>query len=237
MKELKKCINCKKVFFIYTSSVAGRGKYCSRSCKAIYAKEHSGSTRICPVCKIKFYAKGNPTARIFCSLFCSGKYRKTGEVVKCLFCSKEVYKPKNQLDRAKNSFCSQGCANRYQEQTDDKEGMKANGTKSILSQLKKKGFNKLELSGRKILQDLGIDFQEQVPMYGKFIVDILIEDKKIVIQWDGEYWHSKPTAKQRDNSQDKYLEKCGYKVLRYTDKQMKNEIDLVIKDIKVKCNP
>jgi very-short-patch-repair endonuclease len=151
-------------------------------------------------------------------------------------CGKEVYKPKNQLDRASNSFCSQLCANRYQKETDQKDRMRKNGTKSILKQLKNKKPTKLEIAGNKILSEIGISFKEQVPMFEKFIVDVLIEEKKIVIQWDGEYWHLKKTNKDRDNSQDKYLQKCGYFVLRYTDKQIKKDREWVKKDIITKLN-
>jgi len=177
----------------------------------------------------------------YCSLDCWYKSKerpqlRTGEKIKCSFCGKEVYKPKNQLKRAEKYFCSQKCANVFQQETKDKDKMRANGTKSIMSQLKKKGLNKLEKSGNKILNDLGIIFQEQVPLFDKFIVDAFLEKEKIVIQWDGEYWHNKKQNKQRDISQDAYLKKCGYKVLRYTDKQIKNNLDFVISDIKKQCS-
>ena len=57
-----------------------------------------------------------------------------------------------------------------------------------------------------------------------------LENKKI-IQWDGVYWHNKPKRKNLDISQDAYLKKCGYNVLRITDKQIKNDIDEVKKII------
>ena len=171
----------------------------------------------------------------YCSLACyrSSKrpQRKTGEIVKCFKCGKEIYKPKNQLDRSDRYFCSQSCANIYQKETDQKDEMRANGVKSIISQLNNKSETGLEKIGRSILQEIGIGFSEQVPMFEKFIVDVLIDDKKTVIQWDGEYWHSKKINKDRDNSQDKYLAKCGYKVLRYTDKQIKKDREAVKQDI------
>lgn len=68
-------------------------------------------------------------------------------------------------------------------------------------------------------------------MFNKFLVDILIPDKKIIIQWDGVYWHSKPKRVLLDKSQDAYLKKCGYKVLRITDVEMKNNKDKVYDNI------
>lgn len=100
-------------------------------------------------------------------------------------------------------------------------------------QQNKKGANKLELKGRTILEHLGlkldIHFIEQVLMYNKFLVDVLIENKKLIIQWDGEYWHNREKRRKLDISQDKYLNKCGYKVLRITDFQIKNNINKVYK--------
>ena len=85
----------------------------------------------------------------------------------------------------------------------------------------------MELSGRRILQDLGVEFNEQVLMFDKFLVDVLLKNISLVIQWDGVYWHSKSKRKALDKSQDRYLNKCGYKVVRITDEQIKNNRDYV----------
>jgi len=100
-----------------------------------------------------------------------------------------------------------------------------------MKQQKKNGLNKLELAGRKILQDIGVGFNEQVIMFDKFLVDVLVKDKPIIIQWDGEYWHSKPKRKLLDKSQDAYMKKCGYKVIRITDVEIKNNIKKVYANI------
>jgi very-short-patch-repair endonuclease len=109
--------------------------------------------------------------------------------------------------------------------------MRANGVKSIITQLKNKKPTKLELLGKQIMDEVGLEYLEQVEMFNKFIVDVLIESKKTVIQWDGEYWHKMKKNRDRDISQDKYLAKCGYKVLRYTDKQIKKDREDVKKSI------
>lgn len=196
---------------------------------------------VCAGCGKKVEARRAENKTKYCSLDCYRKEGdrtklKTGQEIRCLLCGKSVYKPKSQLSRAEKSFCSQLCANLYQQQTKDKDKMRANGTKSIISQLEKRGRTKLEIQGSKILNDLGVKFSEQVPMFDKFIVDVLLDEKPIVIQWDGEYWHNQKKNKQRDISQDAYLKKCGYLVLRYTDKQIKNDLEFVIKDIKGKLN-
>jgi len=120
------------------------------------------------------------------------------------------------MTQANPLYCSWTC------RLKDKEHIKKNAIKGNLVQQHKKGLNKLELAGRKILQELEIEFNEQVLMYDKFLVDVLLKNIPVIIQWDGIYWHSKPRRKALDKSQDKYLQKCGYKVIRITDMQIKN---------------
>jgi len=192
--------------------------------------------------------------------------RKTGKIVKCKMCGKEIYRSKRRLERHKNYFCSITCANKYQARNKlsftckvcgkkffwsksrvktnnplycswdcrlkDKEHIIKNSIKGNLIQQNKKGLNRLELSGRQILLDIGVEFREQVLMFNKFLVDVLIPSKNLIIQWDGEYWHNKSERKQLDKSQDAYMTKCGYKVLRITDKQLKTNKEKVYEDIK-----
>ena len=89
----------------------------------------------------------------------------------------------------------------------------------------------MELTGQNILKDIGVKFNEQVLMFNKFLVDVLIPEKNIVIQWDGYYWHTKPKRIKLDKSQDAYLTKCGYKVLRITDQDIKNNKEQIYANI------
>jgi len=149
---------------------------------------------------------------------------RNGKYIKCKICNKDLYVNQSGLKNGKK-YCSSIC------QYKDKISLRKQGIISILKQLNKKGLNKLELRGRKILQDLEIDFNEQVLMFDKFLVDILLKDKKTIIQWDGEYWHTMKKNRIRDKSQDAYLKKCGYNVIRITDKQIKNNIQEVYNQI------
>jgi very-short-patch-repair endonuclease len=90
----------------------------------------------------------------------------------------------------------------------------------------KVGPNKLELAGRSILTELGCEFREQVLLCEKFLVDVLLPTN-IIVQWDGIYWHTEPRRAALDRSQDAYLKKCGYQVLRFTDDQVYNEREFV----------
>jgi very-short-patch-repair endonuclease len=84
---------------------------------------------------------------------------------------------------------------------------------------------RLEVTGYAMLDEMGIDYLSQYVIGGKFCVDAFIEKSGLVIQFDGDYWHGhpirfpNPDTRQRrrmnlDHSQDAYLKRCGFRVLR-----------------------
>lgn len=165
--------------------------------------------------------------KLFCSLKCANKYQGRNKLkFNCKTCGKIFKWSKSRISQANPKYCSMICRN------EDTETLIFNSIKGNLSNLKKNGLNRLELKGNQILNELGIKYENQVLMFKKFIVDVLIEKSKLIIQWDGEYWHTKPKRKKLDESQDLYLSKCGYKVLRITDKQIKENINQVYDNIR-----
>lgn len=272
----KECMQCGKPFVTFPARADAR--FCSRGCARTFSKEHSGSLRTCPVCGKTFYKKGNPVNGTYCSKACSALRRREGKVIKCIQCGKEVYKQNVFIQKHKDLFCSQECANNYQGRdrikytckicgkeftwsqsrttqanptycsmncrNQDKDRLLENSLKGNYAQAHKNGLNKLELAGKAILDDLKIDYQEQAPMFKKFLVDVLIENAKLVIQWDGDYWHCHPDyapfserqirRAKLDESQDAYLKKAGYKVLRIWESDVKNRPEWVKSEI-LKC--
>jgi very-short-patch-repair endonuclease len=74
-----------------------------------------------------------------------------------------------------------------------------------------------------------IDFVFQYPLRGKYgyIADFFISSYKLIIECDGEAWHNK----KRDNTRDAVLKKQGYKILRFTGTQIKNELQSCISKV------
>lgn len=66
---------------------------------------------------------------------------------------------------------------------------------------------------------------------GQYIVDFLCPDCKLIIEVDGEY-HSRPTQEYDDAQRTQWLEGMGYKILRFTNEQVLNDMDGVIREIK-----
>ena len=81
---------------------------------------------------------------------------------------------------------------------------------------------------------------------GKFTVDAVLHEKMIVIQWDGNYWHGYRAANDNtplqtrqakrsalDKSQDAYMAKCGYVVLRFWEHEVFNQPEKVLEAITI----
>ena len=67
---------------------------------------------------------------------------------------------------------------------------------------------------------------------GEFIVDFLCPDCKLIIEVDGGY-HAEPIQQYDDIQRSQWLEQMGYRVVRFTNEQVVNDIDNVIKEIRI----
>jgi very-short-patch-repair endonuclease len=67
------------------------------------------------------------------------------------------------------------------------------------------------------LERRSVPFVRQQIIDGLYYVDALIPGARIVVECDGEYWHSRPDAIARDPKRDKYLTSRGYRVFRFPE--------------------
>lgn len=79
----------------------------------------------------------------------------------------------------------------------------------------------------------GFKFRRQQPI-GKYIVDFVNFERKIVIEADGGQ-HS--IYEEKDRIRDDWLKKEGYKVLRFWDNEVLNNIDGVLEVIRKELSP
>jgi very-short-patch-repair endonuclease len=68
---------------------------------------------------------------------------------------------------------------------------------------------------------LGVSFRRQVPMLGRYIVDLLVPELRLVVEVDGAYHDGRRDA---DARRDRALARGGYTVLRL-------EADIVMSDV------
>ncbi len=88
-----------------------------------------------------------------------------------------------------------------------------------------------ELKGKKVL---GLRFRPQHPI-DIFIADFYCHPVKLVIEIDGGI-HNSIEQKEYDIGREAELNEWGIKVIRFTNEEVGNNIDLVIKKIKKECS-
>lgn len=97
---------------------------------------------------------------------------------------------------------------------------------------------KPEQIGYAILDSIGVDYIPQYVIGAKFCVDAFVPSAKLVVQFDGNYWHGHPAlfptpdARQQrrmslDRSQDAYMAASGFRVVRVWECDLLKEADAV----------
>jgi very-short-patch-repair endonuclease len=86
----------------------------------------------------------------------------------------------------------------------------------------------IELRVENELQRKNINYQKQVPLCNIAIVDFYLPEYRIVIQCDGDYWHSRLIQKERDERQDKVLIFNGFNVYRFWEHEINKDVSKCI---------
>lgn len=79
-----------------------------------------------------------------------------------------------------------------------------------------------------------LEFRRQYPM-GDYIVDFICREKKIIIELDGGQ-HNELENVEYDKQRSLYLEKRGYKVIRFWNNDIDDNIEGVYEILKNSCN-
>lgn len=72
------------------------------------------------------------------------------------------------------------------------------------------------------LKSRGILFEKQKLVNDRFIVDAYIPSLNLVIEADGDYWHSLDRVVKKDKAENAYLKTCGFNMLRLTETEINN---------------
>jgi very-short-patch-repair endonuclease len=67
-----------------------------------------------------------------------------------------------------------------------------------------------------------ISFEKQKVVGNKFIVDAYIPSLNLVIEADGDYWHSREDNKIKDKKKNEYLKTKGFNLIRLTETEINN---------------
>ncbi len=100
------------------------------------------------------------------------------------------------------------------------------------AKLQRENPSGLEKKLAAILDKLGVAYEHHVVIKLNFVVDFVIG--KLVIEADGDWWHGHPrfeplkprqiAQRKRDLSRNKYLEACGYIVIRIWESDMRFDV-------------
>jgi very-short-patch-repair endonuclease len=92
----------------------------------------------------------------------------------------------------------------------------------VLMALTGKKPTSLEIIVANILDSLETEYTPQY-IIDRAIVDFYIPSRNLIIEADGEYWHSKPEVKDRDRRRDGWLRSKGYKLIRLSETIIKTD--------------
>ncbi len=84
----------------------------------------------------------------------------------------------------------------------------------------KLGPTSIELIMQAIFDKFDIKYETQKPI-GKYLVDIYLPAYNLVVECDGDYWHNREGAKEKDNFRDDFMIKKGYKIKRLTETRIR----------------
>jgi len=251
----KFCECCGKQLKLNNSRDIQRKRFCSRECngssqlKRLW-KDEKFATKIislsskpnprkasknfkipvvkCNNCGKEIRKRIGKSGLVYCNRGCYDMYRKNNIVprednrkkmlLKCVICDKEYEKHPSTSKNSK--YCSVQCHN----------------IGNYLNMPKKD--TKIEKIIDDNLKKLKIEYKKQKQISNKTVSDFFIEPN-ILIYADGDYWHNLIKNKEKDIIINDYLKNNGYKVLRYTENDIINNIEFVMNDIKnnikIKC--
>jgi len=78
-------------------------------------------------------------------------------------------------------------------------------------------------------QVYNVKFRRQHP-FNKYIIDFFSSSLMLAIELDGEY-HFEPDQIELDKAREDYLTECGITMIRFTNDQVLNDTDFVMKEV------
>lgn len=204
---------------------------CSVECR--HMAKRTGREVSCDYCGVLVYKENVHLshANHFCCMKHANAYQcrnKTEHV--CKMCGKGFRKSASHSSQNNIQYCSIKCRNADPVQRE-----------RLIQMNKAQQEGKptsIEVIGYALLNRLKVDYLPQHLIGGKFCVDAFVPSANLVIQFDGDYWHfnpakfSEPDARQKkrmqlDKSQDKYMNACGYTVIRLWETDLQKNIETV----------
>lgn len=192
----------------------------------------TGAVVACAECGNQVYRKASRIEKAeqnFCSLTCTNKYQGRSKVEhSCTVCGSKFKWSPSRTKPYDVKYCSIKCRDADPKKRDQLIAM------NMYQQQGKR--TSCERLGYALLDALGCEYVAQHLIGGKFCVDAFLPGPRIVVQFDGDYWHGNrdkfpalDARQQRrvklDQSQDAYMHACGFLVVRIWHSELQRDRD------------
>jgi len=122
----------------------------------------------------------------------------------CEWCGQEFEIPRSWLKNNQGRFCTRSCKGAWSAQT------------------RQNRVSKVETQFAEMLAVNNLVF-ERHKQIGHFAVDIYFPDACLIVEFDGEYWHSLPRIVEKDARKDAYAAEHGYRILHIPERLFYND--------------
>lgn len=236
------CRTCGNVFL--SSNPAPQ--YCSRPCRDQNPDRKQRYSllfrqipdRQCVVCGATFRpaqrTMNNGTPVECCSAACAhikARKHQRDDITHCLICNRAL--TSRQISN-QGRYCSRSCQGeglrQRHEQPEYKAFMREHGARCAARG--QQAPTRIELAMADALNVARVRYVYQFEYGNRYgiigVADFAIPEAMVIIECDGEYWHGRPETQQRDHQKDAYLKACGYTVLRFSEREIKQDVEACV---------
>lgn len=210
------CARCsetttKEERYIKRRQKLGKDIYCSRACAdARHSEFISGENNP------NFNGTGYGTSSLL-ALSSEERSRNTKRYIAELKKDKPRYEAKMQKlhDGHKAFFATE----------EGKELRVRNGVKTVMVMRDRTRRTGIEVAMADELTSRGIEFEEQVNVGNKFVLDFYLPEYKLAIECDGDYWHTRPGAPEKDARKNQHLTDIGVRFHRFWGSEINEGVE------------
>lgn len=219
-------------------------RYCSQDCyrRSPHSERRTGEHRNCKWCGEEFYVTRGRIDQgqgIFCSIACHNEHQGRNKIdYTCEVCGAGFRWSPSRAEHQNPRYCSMKCRNNcpeFRQRLIDQN-----------IQLQDVSPTEIERIGYGILNGLGVDYRRQELFNGKFVPDAILDQHRVVVQFDGDYWHDRDgtSTEERilervalDRSQDAYVRECGWEIVRLWGSDLRERPDWCAEQIRRHTHP
>lgn len=220
------CLNCGQSIYINKYRLQKTSNhFCSIKCRDIYNRQITHKITHCEICGKSFECVNSSKQR-FCSTECQHKWQKTqtgalnthyhNTDCVCETCGTTFHIRPYKLNNQQHHFCSKECRQKwYADYWCLQDSWKDFSRQKIIETLSSGKMSSINSKPQQIIDNLlfqkNIKFEREKNV-GKYCVDIYLTNYNLMIEVNGDYWHSNPLRfKDTSDKQDSIIKRDALK--------------------------